>query len=75
MKNFVLVFTVLFGIAAVANYSTAMLPEATGFEVSVITALHLSLVVRIIRARSAARGQRLRDLAHFRNLKKSADIR
>jgi hypothetical protein len=62
-------FSVLFGLATLANLTTAVLPDATSVELTVVGALHLALMVRIIRARVAARGQRARDLAHYRNLK------
>ncbi len=62
-------FSILFGLATVVNLVTAFLPDATGFELTMVSALHLTFLARIIRARAAARGQRARDLAHFRALK------
>ena len=64
-------FCALFGVATVANFAVALLPDATALEMTVVAAPHLALIVRILRAHAAAAGQRTRDLAHFRQVKAS----
>ena len=63
-------FSVLFVLAVAINLAVAILPEPTRPEVIVLTALHLALIVRIVRARRAAATQRAKDLEHYRDIRR-----
>ena len=62
-------FSVLFVSATLANLIPALLPEPTRLEISVIGALHVAFVVRIVRARGAAARQRAVELDNYRAIR------
>jgi hypothetical protein len=62
-------FSVLFLSATVLNLLPMTLPGVTAVEAAVIGALHVALVVRVIRARAAAARQRAVELERYRQLR------
>ena len=62
-------FSVLFVTATLANLIPALLPEPTPLQISVIGALHVAFIVRIVRARGAAARQRAVELDNYRAIK------
>jgi hypothetical protein len=62
-------FTALFLCATVLNLIPALLPAPTPLEIGVVSALHLAFIVRIMRARVAAKRQRAAELDRYRLLK------
>jgi hypothetical protein len=61
-------FTVLFCSAAIVNLIPAVLPVPTAIEISLIGALHIAFIIRILRARAAAARQRTVELEQYRNV-------
>jgi hypothetical protein len=61
-------FTILYCCAAVTNVIPALLPLPTPLEISVIGALHVLFIVRVMRARIAAGRQRAIELEQFRHI-------
>jgi hypothetical protein len=61
-------FTVLFCSAGVVNLIPAVLPMPTPIEISLIGALHISFIIRVVRARGAAARQRATELEQYRAL-------
>jgi hypothetical protein len=63
-------FTVVFASAAVVNMIPALLPAPIEVrEMTVIAALHLAFLVRVVRARGAAARQRAVELESYRAVK------
>lgn len=62
-------FTVLFGAAVALNLGLAVVPWPTPIEAGFAGAVHLLVLIRIVRARVAAGGQRVRDLEHYRRIR------
>jgi hypothetical protein len=61
-------FTILFCAAAIVNLIPAVLPVPTGIEISLIGALHIGFIIRVLRARTAAARQRAVELEQYRAL-------
>ena len=61
-------FAVLFSVAVAFNLCLAVVPGPTKVEAGVIGAVHLAVLLRIVRARVAAASQRPKDLEHYRSL-------
>ena len=59
-------FTILFCGAAIVNLIPAVLPAPTPIEMSLIGALHVAFIIRVLRARTAAAKQRAIELEQFR---------
>jgi hypothetical protein len=59
-------FTTLFCGAAIINLIPAVLPVPTPIEISLIGALHIAFIIRVMRARSAAAKQRVVELERYR---------
>ena len=59
-------FAILFCSAAVVNLIPALLPMPTPIEIGLIGALHVSFIVRVLRARVAAARQRAVELEQYR---------
>ena len=59
-------FAILFCSAAVVNLIPALLPMPTPIEIGLIAALHVSFIVRVLRARVAAAKQRAVELEQYR---------
>lgn len=59
-------FTILFCSAAIVNLIPAILPVPTTIEISLIGALHITFIIRVLRARSAAARQRAIELEQYR---------
>jgi hypothetical protein len=62
-------FTLLFCSAVILNLAIVFVPGPTDFETVIASAIHLLVIVRMVRARRAAATQRTKDLAHYRRLK------
>ena len=62
-------FGLHFMIATVLNFVPVILAEPVQLDVSVVGAVHLGFIARILLARHAAAGQRARDLDRFQHLK------
>jgi hypothetical protein len=62
-------FSVLFLSATILNLLPMTLPGVTAVEAAVIGTLHVALVVRILRARTAAAKQRAVELERYRQLR------
>ena len=61
-------FTILFCSAAIVNLIPAMLPVPTAIEISLIGALHIAFIIRVLRARTAAAKQRAVELEQYRKV-------
>ena len=61
-------FTILFCSAAIVNLIPASLPVPTPIEMSLIGALHIAFIIRVLRARTAAAKQRAVELERYRAL-------
>ena len=61
-------FTILFCGAATINLVPALLPAPTAIEIGLIAALHVSFIVRVLRARAAAARQRAVELERYRKV-------
>lgn len=59
-------FTILFCSAAIVNLIPALLPVPTPIEISLIGALHVAFIIRVLRARTAAAKQRAVELERYR---------
>jgi len=59
-------FTFLHCSAAIVNLVPALLPSPTPLELGVISTLHVSFIVRVLRARAAAGRQRAVELERLR---------
>jgi hypothetical protein len=59
-------FTILFCSAAIVNLIPAVLPVPTAIEISLIGALHVAFIIRVLRARGAAARQRGIELEQYR---------
>jgi hypothetical protein len=62
-------FAVLFSTAVILNLSIVFVPGPSQLEAAVCSAVHLLMLVRIVRGRRAAAMQRKKDLDHYRALK------
>jgi hypothetical protein len=65
-------FVVYFIIATVLNFVPVILAEPVQIEVTVVGAAHVLVVARILFARHAASGQRVKDLERFQRLKQGS---
>jgi hypothetical protein len=65
-------FVVYFIVAVVLNFVPVILAEPVQIEVSVVGATHVIVIARILLARHAASGQRVKDLERFQSLKRGS---
>jgi hypothetical protein len=65
-------FSLYFIVATVLNFVPVILAEPVQIEVIVVGAAHVLLIVRILVARHAAAGQRVRDLERFQRIKQGS---
>ena len=66
-------FSPFFFLATVLNFVPVLLAEPVRLEVSVVGAVHLIFVGRVIAARRASGRQRALDLDRFQRLKSASD--
>jgi hypothetical protein len=62
-------FAVLFIFATVANLILAFIPSPTRLDLTALLALHVGVIIRVVRARGAAARQRAVDLETFRAIR------
>jgi hypothetical protein len=65
-------FSVFFALATILNFVPVILAEPVQIDVSVVGAIHLLFVARILVARRAAARQRATDLDRFERLRSAA---
>jgi hypothetical protein len=65
-------FVLYFIIATVLNFVPVILAEPVQIEVTVVGAAHVLVIARILLARHAASGQRVKDLERFQRIKQGS---
>ncbi len=68
-------FSVVFSCLTIVNLSIAGVFQATAIELGALAAVHAVFLVRIVRVRARASTQRARDLAHYRAVRDTTDLK